>query len=247
MAKILVFQHVPYELLGTLNPLFKSAGFRIRYINFGRYPDAEPSLRGYDGLVILGGPMNLRDEKIYPHLNTEMQVIEEAIKADIPVLGICLGAQLVAKALGAAVKKNPEKEIGWYDISLTAAGQKDSLFKSFKKCEKIFQWHGDTFDMPYGAVHLAKSKICSHQAFRYGKKVYGLQFHLEVDQKLIERWLIVPHNKKELAELKDKIDPNQIRDETSCCIHRSFDLSLKCFGEFIKLFGLKKKRQLSSI
>ena len=120
MKKLLVFQHVPHEILGTLNPLLKSAGFRIRYVNFGRHPDAQPTLDGYHGLVVLGGPMSVNDSDRLPHLTTEMKLIEEAMKRNLPVLGICLGAQLIAKTLGARVYSNKEKEIGWYDVTTTS-------------------------------------------------------------------------------------------------------------------------------
>src|SRR3989338_4237248 len=176
MAKILVCQHVPYEILGTLDPLFRGAGFRIRYINFGRFPHERPSLENYDGLVILGGPMNVDQVREHPHLKTEVGLVGQAFKKDIPILGICLGAQILAKALGAEVKKNREKEIGWYDVSLTDVGHKDSVLKHFQKTEKIFQWHGDVFDLPKGAKHLASSSTCKNQAFSYGEKVYGFQF-----------------------------------------------------------------------
>ena len=109
MKKLLVFQHVPHELLGTLNPMLKKAGFRIRYVNFGRHPDAQPRLDGYDGLVVLGGPMSVNDEDRLPHLVTEMKLIEAALSRNLPVMGICLGAQLIAKTLGAAVYPEPGK------------------------------------------------------------------------------------------------------------------------------------------
>jgi GMP synthase-like glutamine amidotransferase len=119
VKRLLVLQHVAHEILGTLDPLLRRAGFRIRYVNFSRYPDAQPSVDGYDGLIILGGPMSVNDAERLPHLVTEMHLIEQAMKRDLPVLGICLGAQLIAKTLGAAVYPNCEKEIGWYDIAPT--------------------------------------------------------------------------------------------------------------------------------
>ena len=97
MKKLLVCQHVPFEILGTLNPMLKSAGLRIQYVNFGRHPDARPDLGGYDGLVILGGPMNVGQVEAYPHLATELEMVRQALEMDIPTLGICLGAQLIAK------------------------------------------------------------------------------------------------------------------------------------------------------
>ena len=235
--KLLVFQHVAFEILGTLNPLFKSYGFRIRYVNFGRYPDAQPSLDGYDGLVVLGGPMSVTDEEHHPHLTTEIRLIEQALERGLPILGICLGAQLIARALGAPVEPNPVKEIGWYDVSLTEAGRRDPLFSHFRPTEPIFQWHGDRFEIPAGAEHLARSPSCDNQAFRHGDRVYGLQFHLEVDEALIERWLSVPIHLEELAELEGKIDPDQIRSQTPQLIRRSKELSDLTFQEFIRLFG----------
>ncbi len=247
MARLMVFQHVPYEILGTLNPLFKRSGFRIRYINFGRHPDAKPSLDGYDGLVVLGGPMSAYETRKHPYLTTELHLIEDAIKKDIPVLGICLGAQLIARTLGAPVSKHHEKEIGWYDVSRTHAAERDPVVGHFKDSEKIFQWHGDTFERPRGAVHLASSKICRNQAFRYGEKVYGFQFHMEVDEPMIERWLSTPGFKKELEELGGQVTADQIRKETKSYIQRLKALSYKCFGEFNRLFGMKKKlRRLPS-
>ena len=132
MKKLLVFQHVPHEILGTLNPLLKRAGFRIRYVNFARHPDAEPSLNGYDGLVVLGGPMSVNDTGRLAHLTIEMKLIEDAMKKNLPVLGICLGAQLIAKTLGADVYANKEKEIGWYDVSPTDHAENDPLLMTFQ-------------------------------------------------------------------------------------------------------------------
>lgn len=241
MGKLLVCQHVPYEILGTFNPLLKEQGFRIHYVNFGRTPDAQPKLEGYQGLVILGGPMCVDQSDRYPHLNHEIKLIEQALKQDIPILGICLGAQLMAKTLGSWVGPNQEKEIGWYDLELTKEGHEDPLLSHLKPLEKIFQWHGDTFTLPQGAVHLATSPTCNQQAFRYGNKAYGLQFHLEVDEPMIERWLKVPGHMEELAALKGKIDPQKILRETPQYIGRLKELSRLAFSEFIKTLGFEKK------
>ena len=242
MPRLLVCQHVPFEILGTLDPVFRSHGFRIRYVNFGRDPEAQPRLRGYDGLVVLGGPMSVGETDRYPHLIAEIELIRTAIDREIPVLGICLGAQLIARALGAEVRPSPRQEIGWYDLSLTEEGRRDPLFAHFEDPEKIFQWHGDTFDIPHGAVHLALSPGCPSQAFRYGSSVYGLQFHLEVDQPLIERWLTVPVHQAELARLKGRIDPQRIREQTPKYIERLKRLSDRAFVEFVHLFGVVHRK-----
>jgi GMP synthase (glutamine-hydrolysing) len=241
MKRLLVLQHVVHELLGTLNPLLKRAGFRLRYVNFARHPDAQPSLDGYDGLVVLGGPMSVNDTDRLPYLITEMKLIEEALRRDLPVLGICLGAQLIAKTLGARVYPNKEKEIGWYDVSPTDKAQADPLLGAFRRTEKIFQWHGDTFDIPRSTLHLAFSSLCAHQAFRYGTSVYGLQFHLEVDEPMIYRWLRVAENKREVIALGGAIDPERIHRETPQHIKRLQELSGCVFTQFIELFGAEKK------
>jgi len=241
MKKILVFQHVAYEILGTLHPLLKEAGFRIRYVNFGRDPQLKPNVDRYDGLVILGGGMNVHETTKYPHLLTEMNSIERAIKRKMPVLGICLGAQLIAATLGAKVKANARKEIGWFDVALTPGGQSDPLFGHFKKSESIFQWHGDTFSLPEGAVHLASSEMCQNQAFRYKNNVYGLQFHMEVDAPMIERWLKIPHHLDELKS--EKLDIEEIRQQTKAHIDNLIKLSQKTFSLYIDLFSTKARRQ----
>jgi GMP synthase (glutamine-hydrolysing) len=240
MKKILVLQHVAHELLGTLDPLLKKSGFRIRYVNFARHPDAQPSLDGYDGIVILGGPMSANDTRELPHLMTEMHLIEEALRRNLPVLGICLGAQLIARTLGAAVYRNRHKEIGWYDVSPTDHAQSDPLLQALARSEKIFQWHGETFDIPTSTRHLAFSTLCDNQAFRYGTNVYGFQFHLEVDQPMIQRWLRVAENRREIASLGGATTPEQIENETRAHIGRLTELSERVFGEFIRLFGAQK-------
>lgn len=234
----MVFQHVAYELLGTLNPLLKQAGFRIRYLNFEREPELEPKIKNYNGLVILGGYMGAYEWKRFPHLKAEMRAIEEALEKDIPILGICLGAQLIAQTLGAKVQKHSEMEIGWTDVSLTAEGERDPVLAEFEKRQTIFHWHQDTFELPSEAEHLAHSRLCQNQAFRYGDKVYGFQFHLEVDEPMIHRWLKVPGNRKMLEHTKGRVSEELILKETHQHIQRSLALSRKVFSRFIDLFEL---------
>ena len=237
MVKVLVFQHVPFEVLGTLDPLLRREGYRVRYVNFGREPDAQPDLDKYHGLIILGGPMNVDMTEAYPHLDTEVRLIREAMEKGIPILGICLGAQLIAKSLGASVKKNPEREIGWYRVSLTESGKLDPLMRHLEDSKPIFEWHGDTYELPDGGVHLAATDTCPNQAFRYGDKVYGFQFHMEVDGALIERWLNTPVYRKEIASTNGRIDPDVIRSQTRENIQQLNELSEKVFGEFLELMG----------
>jgi GMP synthase (glutamine-hydrolysing) len=242
MRRLLVCQHVPYEILGTLDPLLRDAGFRIRYVNFGRQPEAVPDISRYHGLVVLGGPMNCDQSHRYPHLTTEVELIQNAIENGKPVLGICLGSQLIARALGARVFKNPVKEIGWYELNPTDDGRRDPLFAKLQPSQKIFQWHGDTFEIPDGAVHLASSPDCRNQAFRYSDNVYGLQFHLEVDEPLINRWLNTPVNARELEQLDDPDRAATIRQETPQFVNEAVSLGNRVFGEFIHTFHVHKRR-----
>lgn len=244
MPKLLVFQHVAYEILGTLNPQLKDAGFRIRYMNFGREPHARPCLDGYQGVVVLGGPMCMDETEDNPHLATEVEAVREAIDREMPVLGICLGAQILATALGGGVGRAPEKEIGWYPVSPTDEGRDDPLVGRFADTEHIFQWHGDTFEIPDGAVHLASSPGCPNQAFRYGDNAYGLQFHLEVDEPLIERWLNVPHHKAEIESLGGRIEPDVVRQETKRNIERAKQLARDVFAAYIELFEISGKKHV---
>jgi len=148
-----------------------------------------PKPDGFTHVVFLGGPMNVYEEDRYPFLRDEDLFIKEAIQRGKWILGICLGAQLMAKALGARVFRAPVKEIGWYDVSLTRIGSIDPLFRRLPKTFSVFQWHEDTFEMPHGAILMATSSLVPHQAFRYGENAYGLQFHLEVTQEMIREWM----------------------------------------------------------
>jgi len=241
--KILVFQHVPYEPLGTLDPLLKEAGFRIRYVNFGRDPNQRPSLDKYVALIVLGGPMNSHQIDTYPNLITEVDVIREAVESDMSVLGICLGAQLLAKALGGNVVRNSEREIGWYDVDLTEHGESDPVLSTFATTQRVFQWHEDGIGLPDGVVHLASSPASAVQAFRYGEHAYGFQFHLEVDASLVERWLTVPGNQKVLEEERGRVDPRLVREQTSESIAGLQELSRRTFLRWIDRFDISPRRR----
>ncbi len=244
MRRLLVFQHVPWEILGILDRLLRDAGFRIRYMNFGRDPLAVPRVERYHGLIVLGGPMNCDQVDRHPHLQTETEAIANAIELGRPVLGICLGAQLIARALGARVRRNPTREIGWHELHPTAAGRADPLFGTLREREMIFQWHGDRFDIPEQAVHLASSPDCANQAFRYGDNVYALQFHLEVDAAMIRRWLTTPANARELASLPggQAEATARILADTVRCMPRSLQLAEAFFGRYIAQFHRRRRR-----
>ena len=244
MAKVLVFQHVAAEPLGTLDPMLRNRGHRIRYVNFHRNPDAKPDIARYNALIVLGGPQMPDQGNRHPHLFEEMRCIEEALKRDIPVLGICLGAQLLAYTLGGGVRPMDEWEIGWYDLRPTPQAAADPLFCALAQPHPVFQWHGYTFDLPEGAVHLARSDSCENQAFRYGSNSYGLQCHLELDERLINRWLNLPEYMEDLITNGRRKDADTIRLQTHELIGQSADLSLEIFGQFLRPLGERRSRHI---
>lgn len=242
--KILVFQHVPYEPLGTLDPLLKQAGFRIRYVNFGRDASLRPSLDKYAALIVLGGPMNADQIDNYPNLITEVEIIRDALARDMSILGICLGAQLLAKALGGRVMKNAVCEIGWHDVELTDHGVCDPVLAAFARRQRVFQWHEDGIELSQEATHLARSTASAVQAFRHGEHAYGLQFHLEANASLIERWLSVPEHQKVLVEERGHADADRIRRQVPEYIDALEALSRETFTRWIDRFELGSRRRL---
>ena len=169
-------QHVSFEGLGSIETWLLEAGYEISCTRLYQ-GDSLPSADRFDLLIVMGGPMSVNDEFDYPWLAEEKRFIRNAIDRGCPVLGICLGAQLIASALGARVYANPLKEIGWHPIQRVEPDEHAGV--RFPPFLEVFHWHGETFDLPAGAVHLARSKGCENQAYAYRNNVVGLQFHLE--------------------------------------------------------------------
>jgi GMP synthase-like glutamine amidotransferase len=230
---VLIIRHMPQESAGTLENALTAAGLEVRYVDLFRdVPDKLP-LDDASGLVVLGGPMNADEVDRYPFLKLDVQWIQQAIEAKLPLLGICLGAQLLAKALGARVYKNPVKEIGWYPIEWLPAAGDDPLFARHGTAT-VFQWHGDTFDLPQGAVWLARGSSCHHQAFRWGTNAYGLQFHIEMTAAMIDDWLNKGQESGELAAL-DYISPQAIRELTPLFLPPMQQFAADVFGRFARM------------
>ena len=171
-------QHVEYENLANIEPWLKTRGHKLTRTRLYA-GDRPPSTDKFDWLIIMGGPMNIYEEKQYPWLKAEKKFIKSAIKSGKAVLGICLGGQLLSDCLGGKVTRNKYKEIGFFPVELTAAGKKSVIFSGMDKKFTAMHWHGDTFSTPPGAKNLAKSRGCKNQAFEYKGRVFGLQFHFE--------------------------------------------------------------------
>ncbi|GAB2880429.1 glutamine amidotransferase [Pseudoduganella ginsengisoli] len=191
MKNVVAIQHVAFEHLGSLEAVLVEQGYTVHYLPAwasglaAQVKALEPKL-----LVVLGGPIGVYEEDRYPFLHEEKALLEERLAAGKATLGICLGAQLMAAALGGEVYASGVKEIGWSPLTLTSAGQDSPLRFLSGELADVLHWHGDTFTLPPGAVHLASTPMCANQAFSYGPRALGLQFHLEAEGEQIEHWLV---------------------------------------------------------
>lgn len=232
MIKVLVCKHVPQEGLGYFEQLFKGSGIDFDYQEL--YTESRPRrLHDYQGLVVMGGPMNVYQEDKYPFLKTDLYYIEEALRLNLPMLGFCLGAQLFSRVLGGIVSKNEHPELGWYDLVLT--NEESLLLKGFPNKFKVFEWHEDTFSIPPGGKLLASSDTCRNQAFAWGTNVYGLQFHLELDGPMVCEWL-----KDDVTVSRWGFDAKEIALETKTQIETEMELGKKLVENFQKILWMDR-------
>ncbi len=189
MAWVYALQHVRCEPPGRIQHALEAEGVRIRAIRAFAGDPVPREMGEALGLVIMGGPMGVYDREAFPFLVDELRLIENALKKGRPVLGVCLGCQLLATALGGRVRCGPRKEIGWYPVRLTEAARTDPLLGSSPESFVALHWHGDVFDLPPGAERLAFSAVTENQAFRYGENAYGFLFHMEVTAAIVREWV----------------------------------------------------------
>ncbi|MGH8283626.1 MAG: glutamine amidotransferase [Gammaproteobacteria bacterium] len=187
MKSLLAVRHVPFEDLGCFEAPLTEAGYAIRYVDAPTADFTRLGQADWDLLVVLGGPIGIHEQQDYPFLSGELRLLEARLKRKAPTLGICLGSQLMAHALGARVHKSRGVEIGWKSLTLTDAGR-DSSLQHFQK--PVFHWHGESFELPAGARSLAATELCPHQAFSLGSMLLGLQFHPEVTARGLEQWYV---------------------------------------------------------
>lgn len=180
--------HVPFEDAANIGRWAALRRFPLSYTHFFR-DETLPPIEAFDMLAIMGGLMNVYEHDEYPWLVTEKEFIRKAIEADKKIVGVCLGAQLLADVLGGSVTANAHKEIGWHRVKLTPQAEQSKAFSTLPQDMLVFQWHGDTFSLPPGAIHLASNDVCQNQAFQVGDTVLGLQFHMEYSQESIEKML----------------------------------------------------------
>jgi len=204
---VLICKNIETEGPGTIGDFLNEKNITCTVLELSKSADI-PDAADFDTLLMMGGPMSVNEDDIYPYIKKEESLVRDFIARDKRVLGVCLGAQIMAKALGSRVYKGAEQEIGWYDIDITEEGLRDNLIARLAthpqkgdiwRKFKVFHWHGETFDIPNGAVRMASSALYPNQAFRYGKNAYAFQFHIEVQKAMVFEWL-----KNEAVDL-DKI------------------------------------------
>ncbi|HTM49639.1 MAG TPA: type 1 glutamine amidotransferase [Bryobacteraceae bacterium] len=225
--KILAFRHSDSPSLGLIDDAVAANGAFCDCLDL-RQGGVLPRAVDADAFLFMGGSMSANDDLRY--VRQELDLIEDAAAKGKPILGLCLGAQMIARALGGRVYPNPVKAIGWYPVRWTAAAARDPLFHGLSGSETLFQWHGETFDLPAGAELLATSDACCHQAYRVGDRIHGLQFHLEVTPEMIADWLTEDAACGDLRESTSFIDPQAHAG-------RMRELAALVFGRWIRRIG----------
>lgn len=197
--KILVIQHDWSDPLGLLEQLLATHELTYDIVHLENDPSEPlPSPTNYAAVVALGGSQHVYDEQDYALLRQEERWLHQVVEQDVPYLGICLGCQLLANAFGGHVRLHSLTEIGFFDVQLTEQGKQDPLFAGFEQHQKVFHWHEDTFELPVGAVRLTTTAKTQNQAFRYGRRAYGLQYHIELDPEILNTWLYHPSMKESI-------------------------------------------------
>lgn len=199
---ILIVQHAQHEQPAAIRRAIESQGIQTLWIH-PYQGEVYPDLSEIKGMISLGGPMGANDEDLYPWIKDECRLLRKCIESNRPVVGICLGAQMIAKALGGHVKKNKTAEIGWFPIHLNQAGKNDPITGAAGNNPTVYHWHCDTFYLPLEATLLAHSRSCDRQAFHIGEKAYGFQFHPEADHQLIHEWLAIDGVEEEIKQMQE--------------------------------------------
>jgi len=229
----LAIRHVAFEDLGLLSPLCAERGLDVRYLEAPTDDLAAQDPLAPDLLVVLGGPIGAYEDDVYPFLRAELALVERRLAAGRPTLGLCLGAQLMARALGARVYPGARKEIGWGALALSPAGQESAV--RHLDGTRVLHWHGDTFDLPQGARLLASTEITPHQAFSWGDASLALQFHAEASGRGLERWFV--GHALEIASTPG-ISVEALRRDTRDCTLPIERAGRACFAEWLASVGL---------
>ncbi|HET8910237.1 MAG TPA: type 1 glutamine amidotransferase [Ktedonobacteraceae bacterium] len=236
MKRVLILQHCWDDPPGLLLEILNEHTIASELTDVES--ESVPDVTNYQALIIMGGPQHAPDDQQYPYLKKEIKQIRRAIQADLPILGICLGAQLLSLALGGIVQEHHTPELGFYRVELTENGKADPLFQGLPGYQQIYHWHSDVFSLPTEAIHLATNQNAENQAFRYGKWAYGLQYHMELTPEMLDTWLYHPEFREEAIRLAGADKLEQIEQEKSTLYPIYNEQTRVVFENFLKLSNL---------
>jgi GMP synthase (glutamine-hydrolysing) len=234
--RLLVLQHISCEPPGVFAEVMRERGVEPVPVELDEN-EPLPDWREFDAVLVMGGPMGADDDKDHPWLTAEKQLVREVVEAGRPLLGVCLGVQLLASALGAQVRTMESPELGLLPVELTPEGREHPLFEGVEDPFPSLQWHGDTFDLPDGAVRLASSPVAANQAFQAGERSFGIQFHLEVTREMAREWAEVPEYRAYLAQALDEERANAFLAELEQRADELHPTARRLFGNWLSLAG----------
>lgn len=237
MKRVLALQHCWDDPPGYLGEILQEHDIACEIVKVDEAPvpaDCTP----YDALIALGGPQHAADDDKYPYFIPEKALIRQAVEQDIPYLGICLGAQLLARALGAPVTRHTMIELGFFDVQLTNEGKADPLFQGLPGSQLVFHWHMDTFGIPAGGVRLATSENTLNQAFRLGRRAYGTQYHIELAPGMLDTWLQYPAYHQEIISILGPGAPQLLERQRVQCYPTYREHTRLVFENFLRISDL---------
>lgn len=235
MKQVLALQHTWDDPPGYLSELMEEHDIPCDIVNVEEYPIPDPAQ--YAAILSMGGPQHANAHDKYPYLAQEKQVLRQVVEQDIPFLGICLGGQVLAGAMGAIVKRHHMTELGFYKVQLTDEGKDDPLYHGLPGYQQVFQWHEDTFAIPTGAVHLATSENTFNQAFRIGRRAYALQYHIELTPAMLQTWLYFPEYQQEVIKILGPNAPDVIEQARAKYYALYLAHGRLLFENFLRLSG----------
>ncbi len=213
MKRVLTIINIADDPTGYIGELLEEHGIAYDVIDASRQAIPDPT--AYDALVVFGGPQNANEDEKYPYFVQEKAALRTVVEQNIPILGICLGGQMLAHVLGGVVKKHTITEIGFSEVFCTDEGRHDPLYEGLAGRQLVYQWHEDTFDIPSGAVRLATTEKTHNQAFRFGQHAYGIQYHIELTPTMLDMWLQEPSLKEEIVAALGEKEYERIMSERS--------------------------------
>lgn len=233
MKRVLVLQHAWDDSLGYLGQILREQKIEYDIVDVPAAPI--PNITKYDALIALGGPQQAYADEKYPYFVQEKAVLRSAVEQDIPFLGICLGAQLLASALGAPVMRNSFTKVGFFQVQITDEGKADPLFERMSDKQQVFHWHEDVFAIPEGGSRLATACATPNQAFRIGQRAYGLQYHIELTSTMLDTWFHHPDFRKKIVKIVGEDGLERIAQQQSLCYTLYQQQARTLFENFLKL------------